>query len=388
MIAFGTGGESEADVIGLETLFREPKGYSINECVNIWEEGAKNSVAFFSPYTYNLPGFMDDEGNSELEKAISFSDGERSIKKNESRNPIAYSQHCAEHPYTPAEALLRTGGTIFPIIDIGDRLGEIETDSMITDSIDFGRLRLSSGDSVVEWKRDTELIPIFDFPYRETNKDSAVIIYQHPIKRHDGRIANNVYIAGTDPYANDTGDSLGSTFVMNRVSGLIVAEYTARPVTDQIYYENVRRLLLYYNAICNYENNIKGMFSYFEKTNCLHLLADTPRLVADKINDRRVLNRGKGTPATESINKWSRELIKNYLLEMVNDEGLTNTYRIKSIPLLKELKMWKSDGNFDRVSALGMLMILREEYHKVTPENIERAESQTKIMSFFDRPFW
>ena len=48
------------------------------------------------------------------------------------------------------------------------------------------------------------------------------------------------------------------------------------------FYENCRRLLLMYNAECNYENNKKGLFTYFDKHNCLYLLSDTLDFLKDK----------------------------------------------------------------------------------------------------------
>jgi len=35
---------------------------------------------------------------------------------------------------------------------------------------------------------------------------------------------------------------------------MIVAEYTGRPATAEMFYENVRKLLVYYNARAMYEN--------------------------------------------------------------------------------------------------------------------------------------
>jgi len=45
---------------------------------------------------------------------------------------------------------------------------------------------------------------------------------------------------------------------------MIVAEYTGRPATAEDYYENVRKLLLYYNARLLYENQWKGLATYFK----------------------------------------------------------------------------------------------------------------------------
>ena len=161
---------------------------------------------------------------------------------------------------------------------------------------------------------------------------------------------------------------------MNRITERIVAEYTGRPQTAKMYYENVRRLLLYYNAKCNYENNLKGLHSYMEFKNNTYLLCDTPAVVNDKIFDKSLLNRKKGTPGTEPINKWARELILTWLVTPVEpDSEVLNLHKIRSIPLLQELVYWHKEGNFDRVSSLGMLMILKDDMAKWIPE-IERTK--------------
>lgn len=386
LIAFGTGGTEDADILGLETIFREPKGYQIMQVENIWEENAQNTVGYFSPYYMNLPGFMDEDGNSLIDKAKEFSDKERDVKIRESKNPMTYSKHCAERPHTPQEALLRVSGAIFPAVDINDRLAELETNQMLIKSIYTGVFKLTAEGRGVEWKNDTTIKPIMDFPYRGLNKEGGFMIFEHPVYEQGNHIPHGRYVAGTDPYAQNMGESLGSTFVMNRLTERIVAEYTGRPATDQDYYEQVRRLLMYYNAMSNYENNIKGMFYYFEKVDCLHLLAPTPKVIEDKVYDRQVLNRKYGTPGTEPINEFARNLIKSYLNKSISKGGLTNLFTIRSIPLLKELKAWTKDGNYDRVSALGMTLIQKAEMDRYNlSDAVETEETERKRLEFFYR---
>ena len=131
---------------------------------------------------------------------------------------------------------------------------------------------------------------------------------------------------------------------------------------------------MFYNARINYENNKKGLFSYFSRMNCLHLLTDTLDFLKDKdlIKGESWGNKSKGTNATEPVNNFARALIKYWLISPVNviEKGENNQPQettipklmtIKNLALLKELSEWSIDGNYDRVSALGMLMLLRED---------------------------
>ena len=164
----------------------------------------------------------------------------------------------------------------------------------------------------------------------------------------------------------------------------IVAEYTGRPSTAEEFYELSRRMLMYFNARMNYENNLKGLFTYFKNKNATHLLTDTPEVLVDKeVMTTTMLNRKKGTPGTVMVNKWGRELIKTWLLTPCPDNAdLMNLQKIRSIPLLKELIYWNKAGNFDRVSSLIMLMIQKQEVARID------IHKEKKIKTLSEDPFW
>ena len=66
------------------------------------------------------------------------------------------------------------------------------------------------------------------------------------------------------------------------------------------------------------------------------------------------------------------------------DEKVFNLQKIRSIAYLKEAIQWNSDDNFDRVSSMGMVMILREEYHQM----VESEKTRTNVSTLSDDPFW
>lgn len=139
------------------------------------------------------------------------------------------------------------------------------------------------------------------------------------------------------------------------------------------FYEICRRLLLYYNARANYENNKKGLFAYFSKMNCTYLLTDTLEFLKDKdmVKGELYGNKVKGTPSTVPIKSYYRKCIRDWLLkpvvivETVDDQMVETSVPqlkfLKTRSLLKELTLWNPDGNFDEHDALGMLMLLRED---------------------------
>ena len=143
-------------------------------------------------------------------------------------------------------------------------------------------------------------------------------------------------------------------------------------------FEMVRKLCLFYNAKCCYENNKKGLYAYFSKMNCSHLLADTPEYLKDKdlVKITGIGNKSKGVNATAAINNYANTLIRDWLLKptvhietVVDEDGKSkdipitefNLYSIRNRALLKELALFNPDINVDRVRALGMVMLYREE---------------------------
>jgi len=108
-------------------------------------------------------------------------------------------------------------------------------------------------------------------------------------------------------------------------------------------------------------------------------------------------NTAKGTVATEAINNYARQLTAKYLLTpttiTTKEDGedkqvdVPNLYLMKGRAALLELSQWNSQGNFDRVSALGMLMLLREDRMILMGGKKGQAERDTKNEIAFDNYF-
>lgn len=188
--------------------------------------------------------------------------------------------------------------------------------------------------------------------------------------------------------------SLGSIFIMDSWTRRIVAEYTGRRLTKD-FYEITRRLTMYYNAVNNYEQNKKGLFSYYEKVKSLYLLAETPKSLKDEAGTSiiRTGNRKYGTTTTTAVINYGINLILNWLLEEAYGEeaNISNVFKIKSKGLLEELiKYNPKHGNYDRIFALIMLLILVEDRHRIIDEQINNMESPKQSVEqdeFFSRNY-
>ncbi len=180
--------------------------------------------------------------------------------------------------------------------------------------------------------------------------------------------------------------SLGSTFIYKRFNNIesyhdiIVAEYTGRPSTAEEYYENVRRLLEYYNARLLYENERKGLHVYFTQHHCDYLLVDTPEIVNDIVQDTHV-NRHKGIHMLKAIKDYGLGLIKEWL-NTETSPGVKNLTSILSEPLLEELIAYNDTGNFDRVIALIMCLLLREDMYNVSVKSKVEEDKREEFFGF------
>lgn len=375
MILIGTGGSEGADFAGANEIIYNPLGFNIYAIPNVYDrsaQGKNNTIFFFGAYV-NRKGCYNHDGVSDVTKALLELCYDRYLVKYNTTDSMALTRTKAENPITLQEAIMRRDSTLFPVATIMDRIHQIDGNPNEYDDVYVGELELKK-DGKVEFK-PTSAQPIRHFPHKDNKLEGAVEIFKMPELDRDGKPFNGRYIASQDPYDDDSAEtmSLGSTFILDLWTDKIVAEYTGRPMFADDYYETSRRMCLFYNARMNYENNKKGLFAYFSKMNCLYLLTDVLEFLKDKdmVKGQLYGNKAKGTNATVPINAYARTLIRNWLLKPVvtvqvvdgeeQEVTVPNLMFIKSKALLQELAQWNPDGNFDRVSSLGMLMLLRED---------------------------
>lgn len=396
MIAFGTGGTEGASFEGLKELFYKPKSYNVLSFPNIWDDGRENTeCAFFVPAYSNLESFdddgnqvyMDKDGNSYKEKAIENLIDQRNKVKDGGASQQSIDRFISERPIKPAEAVLELGKNIFPRKLLMDQLTRIRTNKKLQSMKHIVDLEWDGNGQVKATEKPSG--DITNYPLKKGDKPhGSVVIWEYPVK--DPPLG--LYIGGCDPYDHDDSftNSLGSTFIFKRVrageawTDVIVAEYSGRPDTAEEYYENVRKLLTFYNARLLFENERKGIYPYFTNKHCDYLLADQPdKIISEVFKDSKVQRR-KGCHMTKQIRAYGEGLILEWLLDEF-EEGHPNVERVYSEPLIEELI--ENDGvrNVDRVIALCMVMIYREELYQV---KVSSAKEQNKQVELFEMPLF
>ena len=390
----GTAGDNESDFAGAQEIMYNPKGYNMYALPNVFDKynQGKPYFVFFFPGYVNRKGCYNENGVSDVIKALIEILMNRYRVKYNSTDPNTIIKTIAEVPITPAEAIVKTGINMFPVADLTERVGQLDANPTEYDDVYVGDLVFNK-DGQVEYK-PTSAMPIRDFPHKDNKIEGAIEIYQMPeIDKNTGKPYNDRYILGADPYDDDESNtmSLGSIFVLDLWTDRIVAEYTGRPSFADDYYEICRKLCLFYNGRLNYEYNKKGLFSHFSTRNSLYLLTD----VLDFLKEKQMMkdgygNKSKGTNASPAINAYARSRLRSWLLAPVpimqtidgedKEVMVPRLFTVRNRALLKELINYNSEGNFDRISAMGMLMLLREDrmiryQGDVSKEKQERANN-------------
>lgn len=400
LIAFGTGGTEGASFDGLKNLFYNPKAFNILSFPNIWDDGQENTeCGFFHPSWLNMEGknedgnaFMDADGNTIKERAIEELIKQRNVIKDGGASQTSIDRFISERPLKPQEAVLELGKNIFPRKLLMDQLIRIRTNTKIKNMKHVVDLSWDGNGGVQAAEKKSGDITTYHLK-KDDKPEGSVVIWEYPVPDPPF----GLYIGGCDPYDHDESftNSLGSTFIFKRVrageawNDVIVAEYTGRPDTAEEYYENVRKLLIFYNARLLFENERKGIYPYFTNKHCDYLLADQPDKIITEIFKDSKVQRRKGCHMTKAIRAYGEGLILEWLTEEY-EPGHPNVERIYSEPLLEELI--ENDGikNVDRLIAMCMVMIYREELFqvKVAAEKDKNKQVELFELPLFSQQYW
>ena len=342
MYLIGTAAEDESDFSSAKTLLYNPEGYNIYHIDNVFDRSnrGKKNFGFFFPSYINRAGCYNKDGVSDVVKALLEILMFRH-KAKYSADPKSVLRLIAEDPITPEEAIIKVKAAYFPVTALTERLSQIDTDPNILNNSYVGSLTMTSSGEV-------KYVPTSDEPIRKygvsNNTRGAVEIFQMPEKNREGSIYKDRYIIGHDPVDNDQAESssLSSTFVLDLFTDTIVAEYTGRHEYSEDNYEVCRLLCLFYNAKCLYESNKKGLFAYFSKMNCTHLLADTPEYLRDKQLVKYSSFGSNAHPYDEKvytpngIKQWGDIKVGDYLYTPHN-----TTTKVVDIPIDEELDIYE-----------------------------------------------
>ena len=403
IFAYGTAGDDQSDFTAFAEMFYSPEGYNLEPLDNVFDkegQGRKKCCFFFPAYLNYDESCIDKNGNSDVSKALLMILYDRYKVKYGTTDINTIVKRISQYPIVPQEAMLRSHGNIFPVTELNERLNQLDNDPNAFDDVYVGELVQDNKTGEVKFNPTIDL-PIRDFPTKDNKVKGALEIFEMPKKNGESKVPFERYICSADPYDADCSNtmSLGSIFVMDLWTDMIVAEYTGRPAFAEDFYEICRKLCLFYNCRCMYEQNIMGMFSYFSSHNAVHLLAETPEYLVQRnmIKSIGYGNKAVGIRAIPAVINGAFKMIQTWLRkEIVSIETdadgnntevkIPNLYRIKNRALLKELALWNPQGNFDRVMSLVQLILYREDKMVLYHGNLRHTEEVSSGMEKDD--YW
>ncbi len=398
-VLFGSSGDMDSGSKYFYEMFTNPGKYNMLEFSD--PENPNKKIGFFSSALKGRQGvcknpksrwykqpMIDEDGNSIIEAAFDDIMFLREKAKGGLDGKAIHST-ITQFPLTWKEAFLRNKGTVFASIEMFDWLSKLETTPSLRDDKKKGELYFDS-EGKVKFKLNPDLEDIMAYPLKaEDNRTGCVVIWEDPIEN----APHGLYVLGADPYDQDdaeTSDSLGSIFVYKRfyyagvTHSKVVAEYTGRPEKAKDFYEICRKLCIYYNGKCLYENQLKGLKVHFEQKVSLHYLYEQPEIIKDIVKNSTV-SRGYGIHMTQGIKIQCEIYLKDWLYEQreeIDGTKILNLHTIRSIPLLKELIAYDREVNTDRVIAMMCCIIQIHEMHRLDPVTM-RSDRLFDI-----EPFW
>lgn len=395
IIIFGTGGDMEVGTVDYADMFYNPEVYRIMPFINIWDENAENTVCgFFHPVIWNMEGYYDEQGNSDIEGATKFEMERRANIIEKSSSSAEVNKHMQEYPFSPSEAFLTVSANNFPVVELRNQLNKVKHEKLQTK---FGTpVTLSYNEGKVSAKPilDGTAEPIYDYKPKTSNLKGCPLIYEFPIDNPP----RGLYKIGYDPYRQDlsSGVSLGSIYVYkgthigSYTKNQIVAEYVGRP--DEA--NDVTRIAMMfaelYNTEVMYENEVTHVKDYFRQHKQLGRLALQPDAVISKNVKNSKVARIYGMHMVDQIKDAGEKYIKDWLLEVrdydENGNAILNLETIYSIGLLEELIKYNRKGNFDRVMSFMMCMFQCQEEALGKEYGDNKGNEKIKnIMDFYNK---
>jgi hypothetical protein len=394
IIIFGTGGDMESGTVDYADMFYNPTAYRLMPFINIWDENGQDSVCgFFHPVTWNLEGFYDSQGNSDIEGATEFENDRRQTLLEESSSSTTLQKHVQEYPFCPSEAFLTVSTNNFPVIELRNQLNKVIHERLQLKKGTPVYLDRVNGKVVARPDLQNKLQPVLNYRPKIEDLTGCPIIYEYPIDNPP----KGLYKIGYDPYRQDlsTGVSLAAIYVyksshkFSYKRNIIVAEYVGRPPEADDVNRIAAQLAELYNAEIMHENEVTHVKNYFRRTKQLHLLAAQPDEVISKNIKNSTVARIYGIHMNEQLKDAGEKYIKDWLLEVrdydENGSPILNLESIYSIGLLEELIQYNRKGNFDRVMSFMMCMFQIQEEDLGKEYGDKENTRVQSIVNFFDK---
>ena len=382
---FGTSGDLDKGTVDFAEMFESPQAFNFMAFYDIWGKYHDKVEGFFFPRQLNCEGYMDDNGNSDIQGATDYELKIREQKKKGGATSVQLQKKMYEDPLNSAEAFGIVAHNAFPVVELKAQLDKVIAMKWQESKGTPVRFSREDGKVVAKPVMDGSAEPITTYILKSNNLEGCPVIYEFPGENPP----RGLYKIGYDPIRQDTGTSLAAIIVY-KSAGIgefyhdnIVAEYIGRYEDPEDIDRVAEDMADYFNTTIMYENECTGTKNYFRKIRRLNLLALQPDAVISKNLKGSKVSRVYGCHMVEGLKDAGERYIKSWLMSIIdydeNDTPITVIDRIYSRRLLEELINYNRKGNFDLVSALIMCMF-QVQNDSMTDNFTEEKEPQAKIL--------
>ena len=343
------------------------------------EKDTSRTHGLFISYKYrmeakedsSLGAFLEQPADSGLHKIPMLVSNEEKAKEITTKNldrlkkagdRIAYLKEKMYYPIEVDDIFLNEDTNIFDI----EAAKRQKTRVLQNDRTGTSVVLFSDGDKIGHEFSDKQ--PITNFPLKNSDmKDAPVVIYEFPVTNPP----YGLYVAGVDPYRQGQSaysSSLGAVYVYKRMHDLtgekyqdmFVASYVARPDKKDVWEEQARLLIKYYNARTLCENDDISFIEYMKAKGDAHYLEKQPQWLMEIVPNTTVKREYGIHRSSQKIIDYLHNCLKKYLEEVVhtekNEDGklireVTGVNKVFDPVLLEEIIQYHDQGNFDRIVA-------------------------------------
>lgn len=410
IVAFGTGGSEEGKWIIFERNFYRPERHKFLGFENVWDKDKRHTISgFFKPYWWGLQGMfdgkfaLDEFGNTNWDIAIEISKHERINEAGNDKTEAEFTLYCGQYANTPSEAFSGSTSGMFSSQDLSAHITDVISNPAHNYNVDGvlasinGELKFISHNSIKANDLKYEIHPyVDDVPIKSgTDVHGCVRIWHHP-SIPEGSKGSDIYYGVADPVDIDKDkDSIGVKDSLNsfqiwmqprkgtRLKGdILVCSYRGRMDRTEDTNRLFLYMLLYYGCKGLAEINRGSIKSDFNKWGKSHVLYRNPMRLLELREQGKYMDESGIPIGINMVGTLKDDLLlqlKSFLYKMYTTDSEDSVryvlHDISEISMLRELDKFNPHGNFDHISALLLLIVIRNYIIALNEQEIDETRT-------------
>jgi hypothetical protein len=374
-------------------------------------DGTPGITGLFIPEQWSMPPYIDQYGNSLVQKALEALEIEF-VRMKKDMAPDAYQLTVSQQPRNIEEAFATRKVSVFPPHLIAKQLSRISDKEYPVEYLELSR---NAEGKIVD--KPSRKIPIMEFPIskKTEDKEGVLCIYERPAKDPPF----GMYYGSVDPVGEGkttTSDSLcaiyiyknpvevikdqGNGKVENHIErDKIVASWCGRFDDINKTHERLELLIEWYNAWTIVENNVALFIQHMisKKKQRYLVPKDMILFLKDIGANRNVFQeygwKNVGTLFKGNILSYGIQFLKEELDHETKPDGeiVKTIYGVERIPdpmLLKEMQAYQDGVNVDRLVSFCALVAFAKVQQsnrgmskrvEVTEQNLDNSQKFSKL---------